>query len=359
MSIEPKAFTPQSFKAPTTGHHGNAPTSNFSAAQVANSTIRWRRDPNNPATLQSNARIVRWSDGSLTLQLGTTPTDQHELPAKPLAQPQLNPTKPVPTTRSKRSTGYDNRMESHTYLASVHPANEIVQVNNHLTTSLTIQSVNEEEDEALVRLQESLNAAAKINKGADGQGPGVISIREDPELAKRKAEVAEREKMRAERRRQNQAERERDRTTRVVGRARGTGGAGLTAAGLEDEDGMLPSRGKQKAGARRPRRRNSEYSDDEDEGYGRRGNKEDEYDEDDGFLVRSDEEPEVVEDDSAEEEEFGEEDAEGEEEEEVGVKPAKITEEPKPTAPKEDDDADAATGARGRRRRVVDEDEDE
>ena len=252
-------------------------------------------------------------------------------------------------------------MESYTYIASVHPVHDIVQVYDHLTTSLTIQSVNEEDDEALVRLQEALNAATKVNKGADGQGPGVISIKEDPDLAKRKAEIAEREKMRAERRRQNQAERERDRTTRVVGRARGTGGAGLTAAGLEDEDGMLPSRGKQKAGARRPRRRNSEYSEDEDEGYGRRGNKEDEYDEDDGFLVRSDEEPEIVEDDSAEEEEFGEEDAEGEEEDDTQTvaKAAKI-EEAKPAAAEDEGEGeDPAAGARVRRRRVIDEDEDE
>ena len=279
--------------------------------------------------------------------------DQHELPAKPLAPPQLNPKKPIPTSQFIKSTGYDSRMESHTYLASLHNMSGFVQVTNHLTTSLTVQSVNEEEDEALVRLQEAMNAAVKSNKGADGQGPGVISIKEDPELAKRKAEVAEREKLRAERRRQNQAERERDRTTRVVGRAR-TGGTGLTAAGLEDEDGMLPSRGKPKS-SRKPRRRNSEYSEDEeDHGYRRGNNKEDEYDVDDGFLVGSDEELEVG-DASEEEEEFSEADAEGEEEEEIPTKPAQ------PHEAKADagDGEDAAGGARNRRRRVVDDEDDE
>lgn len=35
-------------------------------------TIRWRRTPGNKATRESNARFVRWSDGSLTLNIGAT-----------------------------------------------------------------------------------------------------------------------------------------------------------------------------------------------------------------------------------------------------------------------------------------------
>lgn len=354
MGIEPKVFTPQSFRPPTGPHHGAAPTSAFSAAQVANSTIRWRRDPDNPTKLQSNARIIRWSDGSLTLQLGANPMEQHELPAKSLAPPSKNPPKPIPRKMPARYAGYDNRLETHTYLGSLHNLSGFVQITNHLTASLTVQSTNDEDDEALIRLQEALGAATKGNKGETSEGPGLISIKEDPELAKRKAEVAEREKQRAERRRQNQAERERDRANRVLGPSRGRSG-GLTVGGLEDDDGMRPSRGKGGKGKRRPRRRNSEYSEDEEDGYIRGKTKEDEYDKEDDFVAASDEELEIADDGSEEEEEFGEADAEGEEEEEETPKPAKA-DEPQPAA---GDDDDAAGGARGRRRRVVDEDEED
>ena len=350
LGIEAKAFAAQSFRPPTTGHHGAAPTSAFMASQVANNTVRWKRHPNKLEQVQSNTRILRWSDGSLTLQMGADPTKQHELPTASLAHPRLKPAKPIPTTRIAKSTAYDNRLESHTYLASLHSSVGFLQVTNHLTASLTVQTADEEEDEALIRLQEAMSAASKSNKGEDGQGPGIISINEDPELAKRKAEVAEREKMRAERRRQNQVERERDRANRagVPSRSRANG---LTVGGLEDEDGM-PARGKPKP-ARRARRRGSEYSSDEEEGYRRGKTKEDEYDEDDGFLV-GDEEEEIVEDASEEEEEFGEADAEGEDEEEA-PKPSKA-EEAKPAA---DEGEDAGAGGRGRRRRVVDEDDEE
>lgn len=351
MSIEPKAFSAESFRPPTTGHHGESPTTAFSAATTADSTIRWRRDPDDPIKLQSNARLIRWSDGSLTLQHGASPAVQHELPAKSLAPPRMKSSKPLLPVRTGRSSAYDSRLESHTYLASLHNSVGFVQITNHLTASLTVHTSKDDEDDAVIRLQEAMSAAVKTNKGGDGDGPGIISIKEDPELAKRKAEIAEKEKMRAEKRRQNQVERERDRANRVVGpRARANG---LTVGGLEDEDGMLSSRAKPKP-ARRARRRNSEYSSDEEDGY-RRKTKEDEYDQDDGFLVGSDEEPEIVED-ASEEEEFGEADAEGdedEEEEEVAQKPAK-TEKAKTPA----DDDDAGAGGRGRRRRVVDEDED-
>ena len=350
MGIEPKSFDAQSFRPPIMGHHGAAPTSNFLASQVANNTIRWRRDPDNPEQLQSNARILRWSDGSLTLQLGVEPTKQHELPAMSLAPPRHKPAKPIPAARVAKSAVYDNRLESHTYLASLHNSVGFVQITNHLTASLTVQTSNEDEDEALIRLQEAMATAAKSNKGEDGQGPGIISIKEDPELAKRKAEVAEREKLRAERRRLNQVERERDRANRVgiPSRSRVNG---LTIGGLEDEDGM-PARGKPKT-ARRARRRNSEYSSDEEEGYRKGKSKEDEYDVDDGFLVGSDEELEAA-DDASEEEDFGDVDAEGEDEEET-VKPV----EAKKTEPTTDEGDDGGAGGRGRRRRVVDEDDED
>lgn len=280
--------------------------------------------------MQSNARIIRWSDGSYTMQLASNPMEQYELPAKPLAPSANSP--------------YDPRMDSHTYLASVHHNTSFAQITNHLTTSLTVQTTAEQNDDALIRLQESMAAAVKGNKNTDGGVP-IISIQEDPEQAKKRAELAEREKMRAQRRRQNQEERERDRQNRVLGRSGlRTGGmsSGLTVGGLEEDDGISPSKPRAKP-VRKPRRRNSEYSDDEEDFRNRGRTREDEYDEDDGFLVGSDEEPELVADDDDEDEEMGDD-----------------AREQKPKAKKKESRAAEGDGAgRVKHRRVVDEDEDD
>ena len=297
----------------------------------------------------------------MTLQLAANPREQYVLGAKALAPPQSDPPKPVPTVKNHSRTAngsdtYNASLDAHTYLVSPHEGAQVLRITNHITATLGVQTNTIEDDEALVRLQERM-AAAKGNKIVGEGGVEMLTVREDPELAKLKAEAAEKEKIKAQRKRQQQEERERDRANRVLGRSGlrtgsyGMGG-GLTVGGLEDDDGMATTRpSRANKPKKKPRRRNSEYSEDED--FRHRGRtREDEYDEDDGFLVGSDEEPEIVADDSEEEpEEFGEEDAEGDLEEENPVAKA-------PPSSKRDAD-DAAAGARVKRRRVIDEDEDE
>ena len=308
-------------------------------------TVRWRRSPNDPNVLQSTARILRWEDGSFTLQLASQPLVQHELPAKLLAPPQVNPPKPTPTS-IKRAHGagpvpYNPDLDTHTYLAFPHEAASTIRITNKITTSLQVQSTDDKdvEDDALIRLKESLAAANKSSKGTET----MLQITEDPELAKKKAELAEKEKLRAQKRRQNQEEKERDRANRHLGRVGlRTTGAGLTVGGLEDDDGPVRPRAKP---ARKPRRRNSEYSEDEEDYRNRGKTKEDEYDEDDGFLVGSDEEPEVVEDDDEDE------DMEMEQEQPRAKSKSDAREGMKPTT------EDAAV--RGKRKTVIDDDDDD
>lgn len=265
----------------------------------------------------------------------------------------------MPTAKSSgrvvnEANGYNARLDSHTYLVTTHETSSILRITNHITASLGVKTTSVEDDDALTHLREKL-AAAKGNKSTPDGGLEIINVTEDPELAKKKAELAEKEKIRAQRRRQQQEERERDRANRVLGRSGlrtggyGAGG-GLTVGALEDDDGVPGARPSRPSKPKRPRRRNSEYSDDED--YRFRGRtKEDEYDEDDGFLVGSDEEPEIMDDESEEEaEELGDEDAEGDEEE--------VEKPPKPGAKREAAIEEGATGARVKRRRVI-EDEDE
>lgn len=220
--------------------------------------------------------------------------------------------KPTPTSvkarqsRGAHNTKYDQQQDSFTYLCAPAPASALVRVTNKITTGLNVIPSSEATDDALERLQSSLAAATRGNKaGAEGGqsgGIGLISIHEDPELAKKKAEVAEKEKLRAQRRREAQEQRERDRTNRVLGRSGLRTGGGLTAAGLEDDElGMGSGRPRAPRGPKRRRARRDEYSEDEEEGYGRRGRtREDEYDEEDDFVARSDEEDEVAAEDEDE-----------------------------------------------------------
>ena len=283
----------------------------------------------------------------MSLQLASNPREQFELTAKPLAPPQINSVKPTPTSTSQSRThgpaSYNARLDSHTYLAAPHESAELIRLTNHITASLAVQSSTNQDDDALARLQEQLAAAQKGNKATQDGGVAVINISEDPELAKKRAELAEKEKSKMQRRMQNQADRETNRNNNVLKRSglRTGMSAGLTINGLEDDDGMGTMRGRpSKPKSRRPRRRNSEYSDDE-EFRGRGRTREDEYDEDDGFLVGSDEEPEVGEE-SEEEAEMGDE----VDEEEV-------------ERPKKRGSEEAAGGGRAKRRRVIDDEEEE
>lgn len=361
MSFHPQAWKPADFQPPTADHHKKTTSATFSPYNTAMTTLRWRRSPNNPSELQSNARILRWSDGSLTMQLASDPTTQYEMTGNPLAPPQRNPVKPTPTSikssqkGGRVGTAQGEKNGSHpdtfTYLVAPYPAVGSLRVSNKLTAGLRIMQSASVVDDAITQLQTSLAAASNASrvKGTNGD---LAVVDEDPELARRQAELAEREKARARRRRQAQEERENERAGRALGRhGLSSGRGGLNASMLEDDEELgFESQGRRGgAKARKPRQRraNSEYSSEED--YGRRGfqSKADEYDEEDDFVAGSDEE-EVVEDDDDEDD---------------GIREAS----PKrgrggdddDDAQGEDDDEDAAVQATRKRRKVVLDDEEE
>ncbi|KAL4999545.1 Leo1-like protein-domain-containing protein [Aspergillus recurvatus] len=324
LSLETEEFNPETYVAPP-----------YSTAATS---LCWRYDPNNENLVQSNARIIRWEDGSLTLQLASAPKEQYKIATKPL----------VPLDKLG---DYDTKLDSHVYLGAASETSGVFRLTSHLTHGLTVYPTTMETDDAVQRLQESLAAAARGGKKTvDGSAP-VIEVKEDPELAKRQAELAEREKLKAARRREQLADRELDRGRRY-GMSYRTGGAGLTVGGLEDDDGLLTTRPRAKK-PRRPNRRGEIFTDDEED-YDRRGRtREDEYDEDDGFLVGSDEEPEIVEDDEEEDVlEDDDMDAEGEDD----LPP------PRSRGKRASPDARPAAGsppARKKNRYVVDDDDEE
>ncbi|KAL5454317.1 hypothetical protein PMIN06_005018 [Paraphaeosphaeria minitans] len=344
MSIDPTAFSHKTFQPPTTDHHSNKPASDhFSAFNTAMTTIRWRRSPSDPSNLQSNARILRWSDGSLTLQHANDPVNHYEISAQMLAPPQAHPVVPTPTMIKGRRKDEHNK-ESYTYLVAPCEGPNVLRVTNKLTIFLSVAPTTNTKDQALEKLQNDLAAAASRGRDDANQAISFIDVNEDPELRRQREEAHYKEKLKQQKAREKHAIREQERSNRVLGKPRG--GYGLDADMLEGGEG------RRKGGAKKPRtqarRGHQDWSDDEDDAYARRGgNKEDEYDESDDFIADSDEEPEVVDDD--------EDDDEG------------IIEEPrsrKSGSPKRsrgnDDDEDEDVVARSKKRRVVvDDDEDD
>ena len=242
MSFDPKAWKSSDFQPPAAGHHGKTSATTFSPYNTAMTTLRWRRSPKNPSELQSNARILRWSDGSLTVQLASDPLTQYETNGNPLAPPQRNPLKPTPTSihtsSGKVAEKYDEKKDSLTYLIAPYPAVGSLRVSHKLTAGLKIKQSASVVDDAITQLQTSLAAASNASR-VQGTNGDLAIVDEDPELARRRAELAEREKARARKRNEAQKERENERMGRTAGRYGGGRGGGLNASMLEDEEEVL------------------------------------------------------------------------------------------------------------------------
>ena len=284
LAFQTAAFKPETFELPQAEHYEKQPSSAFSAYDTAMTTLRWRRSPSNMKQLQSNARVLRWSDGSLTLQLASDPTAQYEISAEPLAPRQVNPPKPTPVSRFDNSgrTGRIERDDSgHAYAMAISTISYGLRTEARVTATLNVQPNGRQSDVdgVLEKLKERY-ANRELNSRALLQ-----DIREDPELARKQAEQAEKERIRAARRLENQKQRLAAKEQRTRERAGLGRFGGLTAADLEEDlDGGYGRRG---AGAGRAKRRQNRRDRSESE-------EEAEYDEDDGFVAQSDESEEEI-----------------------------------------------------------------
>ncbi|KAA8567011.1 hypothetical protein EYC84_010098 [Monilinia fructicola] len=218
FAIEPREYNPETFEIPVSDHHVDTQSANFSARNVAESMIRYRKADS--GKLESNTNIYTWSDGSTTLAIG----DQHyELQSKPLA----------PAKDSK----YQEVLDSHYYLASPSFTSQNLIIVGHMTNEYTVRPNKNIEDDALNRLKKNLTAATGL-KGDEKKRPNLFVQKEDPELQKKRAETAEKERMRAQRRREAQLEK----ASQSTGRRAGIG-AGLS---LDDLDSRAGRRGPRK-----------------------------------------------------------------------------------------------------------------
>lgn len=275
--------------------------------------------------MQSNSNICRWSDGSVTIAIGD---DHYEIQSKPLAPP---PDKE-----------YQEVQDTHYYAAAAHLTTNSLLIIGHFTEQYTVRPNEEGQDHALERLK----AQMAVNKREKTEIIGVAT--EDPELHKKQAELAEKERLKAQRRREAAAARA---TDGAAGRYKG--GSGLSVGDLEGgRRGAAAASGRKRGapGAGKKKHRRPEYDSDDDLPRGAR--REDNYDMEDGFLVDSEDESDGGEDE--EDEELVDDDEEEEEAPRKRRKTAEVEE-----ADADEDANQGAEGASRRRRRVVDDDDEE
>ncbi|KAL7276317.1 Paf1 complex component [Rhizina undulata] len=320
ISMQQQLFYPETFTLPKI--HADSSTSAYT---VATNTVRVRQSPADPTKLQSNARIIRWSDGTLSLQIASS-TNLYDLPSKSLAP------------SHKKPAEYEPSQDSHTYLLTPHESAGMLRVLGHATQALGVLPAvtSLQNDDAITKLSEELSAAIASRAGRRGTGKNIeISDMKDPEAQRREAERLDRERQRQAKKIENQKKKSRD------------------TPGVRDESGAARPRYNPRSSHTRSKRESPPLT----KGPGR--TREDEYDLDDGFVEGTDEEEELEESD---EEEDSDEDrrrkkAKGKKRKEKEV-PVEEDEEEEAAFTDEERPAKLNAG-RGKRRRVVDDEDEE
>ncbi|KAJ2545780.1 Paf1 complex component [Coemansia sp. RSA 1933] len=174
---------------------------------ILSNTVRWRRiaTPGGGFKRESNARLVRWSDGSFTVAIGGPTPESYNVGSEQLAAP--------------------GKKEQHYYAAAQHPRELLMQTHARLTEQWQVRpSRQSAQSRAAVSLLLSRaraktagagvqgSVAAPASAGAKGSRMRFMVVEEDPELIAKRAEKEEgereRQRKREERIRERREERE-------------------------------------------------------------------------------------------------------------------------------------------------------
>ncbi|KAI1335680.1 Leo1-like protein-domain-containing protein [Xylariaceae sp. FL0016] len=293
--------------------------------------VRFQRD-SETGECKSNANIYRWSDGSMTMSVGG---EHYEVRKKMMIPPVDKP--------------YEERGDAHYYAAAAHIGSDALITVGHISEQYTVNLTRNMQDEARIKFASDMAAAARGRRPNDGDI--FITATRDPELQKKEAELAEKERMKAVRRRENIAARLTD------SRGGGYRSGFLSVGGLEERGkGAGGARKRGATGGAKPKRRRAEYDSDDDLPAGSR--RQDEYDREDDFIAPSDDDAMSGVEDEEEEDILDDED-EDEAPRKKRQKTAESEEDADADADLDDIDAPAPAHKGGRRRNIIDEDEDE
>ncbi|KAF9959077.1 Paf1 complex component [Modicella reniformis] len=196
LNVDTKPFDPEAYNDDE--HNGDEAENMQRIKLKVENTIRWRfkdgqDDPSIPAIereKESNARFVRWSDGSLSLVLGD----------------------------EMFQVNVQSLQNQHQFLVVHHPSELVLQTQQALTANMTFQP------QSTQSLTHRKLTAAIAGKHVKGVKTVMVATLSDPKAAKEAIEQRELEQVRSRRK----VAAERSRHARVTG---------LTASGLEESDG--------------------------------------------------------------------------------------------------------------------------
>lgn len=242
-------------------YHEDTPISDWaienSLRQIPVNLVRYRHNPKT-GDLESNANFYRWNDGSMTMQVGE---EHYEIQVKPQIPP---PNK-----------AYMSDRDANRYIAAAQEGMQQLLTVAHVTEEWSVRPDRQRVEEDTERLREQMGLAS----GGAREGELIITTTQDPELQKRQAELAEKERIRAQRKRENAQ-------LRVEAGPGGFRKGNSSSMGLGDlESGRRAASGRKRGAggaAKRSRARNDDYDSDDEGQYGQ-----DAYDKHDGFIASS------------------------------------------------------------------------
>ncbi|KAJ1735733.1 Paf1 complex component [Coemansia biformis] len=234
MQLEPTPFSAAAYQDLLEEEHRVAETHGFQSAvtpdlaaaaeSIIANTVRWRRvaGPGGAVRRESNARLVRWSDGSTTVVIGGGVPEVHSISVEQLAS---------------------QAKEQHYYAAAHQPRELLMQNHARLTESWLIrpprQSAQVRAAVALLLDRVQVGASGKVAQSASraARGAGMRAARtrfmvldEDPELRIKHEEKEEEKRERLRRKEERQRERREAREFQA-----GRGGYGSGAYGGADD----------------------------------------------------------------------------------------------------------------------------
>ncbi|KAF3115730.1 hypothetical protein TWF706_005835 [Orbilia oligospora] len=248
ISLAPQVFKPETFQAPKL-----PPDAAITPYTFATTAIRWRHSPYDSSKLESNSRIIQWSDGTFSLQIGSSREGLYDLPTTPLIPPpdkEYNPTH-----------------DSFTFLAEPLANSRLVRFFAHATQTMGVVSAsNNLITDDIKQMVAARYQASQKRRTDDGMKQVELSYKiEDPEKARRDAEALEREvernRKRIEARKIKEAEAGVGGPRKV---RRGAGGMGMDDLEEDEEDGRSYSRKKSGGYSKRDK---DDYYDDDDDGF--------------------------------------------------------------------------------------------
>lgn len=201
VKVDSKPFHPDTYIGPEHDDEDAQQTENIREKSMTiklkvENTVRWRwtKDESGQDRRQSNSRVIRWSDGTLSLRLGKELFDITENRDTSAGVPRqhIGPHSSQPPASQPQLDGSNNRSQGLTYLVAQHKRSQVLQSETVITGYMTLRptGMQSQTHRMLVRaVEQKHNKVARLRMAPD---PTMDPEREKMELMKQNAKKSRR-----------------------------------------------------------------------------------------------------------------------------------------------------------------------